>query len=166
MREKELIPMANDSTARVHLELTRDYQFVATFPDLPAVSVITLDEGPPLGDGTGPNPAALLAAAVGNCLAASLLFCLRKSRVGIDRIAADVSATITRNEAGRFRIRDLDVSLSPAVSTEDLNRLLRCDDLFEDFCIVTQSVRHGIPVNVTVNGKRVRRTAVVPTHRG
>lgn len=145
----------DDSVTRVHLELTQDYRFVATFPDLPDVSAITLDETPPLGHGAGPNPAALLAAAVGNCLAASLVFCLRKSRAEIDHISADVSARITRNDAGRFRIRDVDVALSPGVATSDLNRLMRCDDLFEDFCIVTQSVRNGIPVHVTVNGTPV-----------
>ena len=152
---------ANESRARVHLELARDYQFVATFPDLPGVPAAIFDETPPLGQGVGPNPAALLAAAVGNCLTASLVFCLRKSRTTIDGISADVSARITRNDAGRFRIDEIDVALSPSVSDADLSRLTRCDDLFEDFCIVTQSVRNGVPVHVTVNGMPVgRRDAV------
>lgn len=152
-----------NSTTRVHIALTQGYEFLATFPDLADASTITVDEAPPLGSGIGPNPAALLAAAVGNCLAASLVFCLRKSRAEIDRISADVSLRMTRNAAGRFRIRDIDVALSPEVATTDLNRLMRCDDLFEDFCIVTQSVRNGIPVNVTVNGTPVGRRDTVST---
>jgi hypothetical protein len=67
--------MASDDYAtKVHIELTENQRFVATFPDLPGVAAITVDEAPPLGRAAGPNPAALLAAAVGNCLAASLLF--------------------------------------------------------------------------------------------
>ena len=38
---------------------------------------------------------------------------------------------------------------------EDTPRLGRCENLFEDFCIVTQSVRRGIPVNVTVKQREV-----------
>ena len=143
---------ADEKVARVHLEWTQDYRFVATFPDMPGVASLALDEAAPLGEGTGPTPAALLAAAVGNCLAASLAFCLRKSRAHIDHISADVAARIVRNDAGRLRIAGIDVTLSPAVSKEDLDRLSRCDGLFEDFCIVTQSVRVGIPVSVNVNG--------------
>lgn len=143
---------ADEKVARVHLEWTKDYQFSATFPDLPGVDALALDEAPPLGQGAGPNPAALLAAAVGNCLAASLAFCLRKSRATVDHISVDAAARIVRNDAGRFRISGVDVSLSPAVSKDDLDRLTRCDGLFEDFCIVTQSVRNGIPISVSLNG--------------
>lgn len=31
--------------------------------------------------------------------------------------------------------------------------LASCLGAFEDFCVVTQSVRHGIPVAVSVNGR-------------
>lgn len=142
--------MAHDeSVARVHLAWNQDYRFVATFPDLPRAAALALDEAPPLGSGAGPNPAALLAAAVGTCLAASLTFCLRKSRADIAGLTADVTAHVVRNEAGRLRIGSLDVVLSPAVGREHQHQLTRCEGLFEDFCIVTESIRHGIPVNVT-----------------
>ena len=65
------------TVTRVQLTLDRDYQFMAEFPDSPAVRSIRVDEAPPLGEGQGPNPAALLTAAIGNCLAASLLFGFR-----------------------------------------------------------------------------------------
>jgi hypothetical protein len=37
----------------------------------------------------------------------------------------------------------------------DAGRLKRCEQLFEDFCTVTSSVRQGIPVNVSVIEPRV-----------
>ena len=64
---------------------------------------LVVDELPPLGEANGPNPARLLAAAVGSCLSASLLFCLRKSRVEVTELRTTVEGTIVRNERGRLR---------------------------------------------------------------
>jgi hypothetical protein len=57
---------------------------------------------------------------------------------------------VARNEQGYFRVSSIDVELSPELLDRDRPRLQRCEQLFEDFCIVTESVRRGIPVNVKV----------------
>ena len=57
---------------------------------------------------------------------------------------------VQRTERGRFRITGIDVELDPEFAQGDEASLDRCERLFEDFCIVTESVRHGIPVNVSV----------------
>jgi organic hydroperoxide reductase OsmC/OhrA len=143
--------MSETKTARVHLERAEGFKFTATFPDLPGTGPLALDEAPPLGQGTGPNPAALLAAAVGNCLAASLVFCLKKARVEPGRVTAEATAQIVRNERGRFRIGSVDVDVSLDLPAEQAAAFERCEDLFEDFCIVTESVRRGIPVSVRLS---------------
>jgi organic hydroperoxide reductase OsmC/OhrA len=140
----------HESITRVRLTLEDGYRFVASFPDHPSIVPIRLDEAPPLGEGQGPNPAALLASSVGACLASSLLFCLRKARAGVTAVSVDVDAHIARNAQGRQRIQHIEVRLSPDVDPADLARLDRCDDLFEDFCTVTASIRDGIPVKVTL----------------
>ncbi len=142
--------MSEERIDNVHLELARGYEFVASFPDFAAAAPVLLDEPPPLGESKGPNATAMLGAAVGNCLGASLLFCLRKARVVPEGLKVDVRTRVGRNEAGRFRIEEIEVSLAPGVNPADLSRLQRCEDLFEDFCIVTESVRAGIPVTVTL----------------
>jgi organic hydroperoxide reductase OsmC/OhrA len=128
----------------------RGYEFVASFKDDEQVEAIVCDEPPPLGEGAGPNAAALLAAAVGNCLASSLAFCLRKMRLEPLDLTAGVVAHVAPNEQGRLRISGIDVELVPELQENDAARFARCERLFEDFCIVTESVRRGIPVNVTV----------------
>jgi uncharacterized OsmC-like protein len=143
---------------KVELRFVRGYEFVATFPEGDGLPPIVFDEPPPLGEGSGPNAAAVLAAAIGNCLAASFAFCLRKARVEPVDLTAAVIAHVARNEHGRFRISGIDVEVAPEVLETDRPRLERCERLFEDFCIVTESVRRGIPVNVkivqpAVNGK-------------
>lgn len=150
--------MSETRNYKVALRYVRGYEFVATFPDSEGFPPIVFDEPQPLGESTGPNAAAVLAAAIGNCLAASFAFCLRKARVEPIDVTADVVARVTRNEQGRYRISSIDVELAPDVHESDRPRLERCERLFEDFCVVTESVRRGISVNVkvmqpTVNGK-------------
>jgi hypothetical protein len=73
--------MSESREHRVELRFVRGYEFVATFKDHDGTQAIVFDESPPLGEGSGPNAAAVLAAAVGDCLAASFVFCLRKVRL-------------------------------------------------------------------------------------
>jgi len=153
--------MADTRTARADVELIDRLQFVTTFPDVPGAAAQVIDEPPPAGDGAGPNPAAMLAAAVGGCLAASFTFCLRKARVDPEAVAARAEAHLVRNETGRFRIGHITVDLTVRVSEGDASRLARCSSLFEDFCIVTESVRRGIPVHVHIArcGEELKRCA-------
>jgi organic hydroperoxide reductase OsmC/OhrA len=97
----------------------------------------------------------VLGAAVGNCLAASLAFCLRKSRVAVDGLTAHVTTHVAKNDHGKFRISGIDVELAPELDAANQAKFDRCEHLFEDFCIVTQSVRQGVPVNVTVKDREV-----------
>jgi uncharacterized OsmC-like protein len=130
------------------LKLTRkqDYQFNVQF-DLAGVPDLQLDEPAPLGAGAGPNASRLLAAAVANCLSASLLFCLGKFKQDPQGITAHVTGKMVRNEQGRLRVGGLEVDIRLDQTVE---RLAHCAAQFEDFCVVTDSVRKGIPVSVKV----------------
>ena len=142
--------MKADDSFSVELEQRSGYEFRVRF-DLPAQAELALDEPPPLGKGGGPNAARLVAAAVGNCLAASLVFCLSgKFREKAGPVRAMVAGRLERNEKGRYRIAALDVTLGLSQPAQELAHLERCLEQFEDFCVVTQSIRRGIPVSVRV----------------
>jgi len=141
-----------DNTFRVTLTRRDGYEFAVRF-DSGTTGKLTVDQPPPLGEGAGPNPTALLGAAVGSCLAASLLFCLQKARVPVTDLETEVSGTIERNEAGRLRVSRIAVRLAPELEEADAARITRCIGLFEDFCTVTQSVRQGIDIDVVVEPK-------------
>ena len=111
---------------------------------------VVVDEPEPLGSGAGPNPARLLAGAVGSCLAASLVLCLEKAKVSLHDLTVRVEGTMERNEVGRLRIPRLTATLRPTVGDSPTGRSDRCLDIFENFCIVTESVRAGVPVSVSV----------------
>jgi organic hydroperoxide reductase OsmC/OhrA len=76
--------------------------------------------------------------------------CLRKARIDVHGMRTTVRTTMVRNHQGRLRIGSIHVSIEPSVSPEDLPRVGRCLALFEDFCVVTQSVRGGVDVDVDV----------------
>jgi uncharacterized OsmC-like protein len=143
-----------DGTFTVTLDRRSGYQFLADFGE-PGVAPLIVDEGPPLGEGRGPNPSRLLAAAVGNCLSASALFCLQRARIDVQGMHTEVDVTPTRNEAGRLRVGGMSVRIEPQVAEADIPRMKRCLEIFEDFCLVTQSVRHGIDVDVEVSTRPV-----------
>jgi uncharacterized OsmC-like protein len=139
--------MTDERTHQVTLKLADKFRFVAEFADVPGVSVV-FDEPPPLGNNSAPNAAEMLSAAIGNCLAASLTFCLRRSRIDVQDMTADVTTHIARNDRGRLRIQGIDVQLEPIVAAG--TNIDRCEALFEEFCMVTASVQQGIPVHVSL----------------
>jgi organic hydroperoxide reductase OsmC/OhrA len=140
-----------EKTSRTMITQEAGYRFRVRF-DSEGVPDLITDESPPLGEGKGPNPSRLLATAVGNCLAASLLFCLGKARLSLDGLEAEVLTEFTRNEAGRLRIGSMKVRLLPKWTDETAAKARRCLQMFEDFCVVTEAVRHGVPVEVRVDG--------------
>lgn len=107
----------------IHLEQGQDYQFHVKF-DWPDVPDLLLDEPEPLGKSKGPNAARLLAAAVANCLTASLLFCMRKFKQEPGRLRTDVTATLARNERGRIRIARIDTG-DPSERSRQTHRPFR-----------------------------------------
>jgi len=111
---------------------------------------LMMDEPPPVGGDTAPNASRLLAAAVGNCLSASFLFSARKLRAELRGIHTVVKVWYVRNEQGRLRIGRMTVDIDPQFDAADAAKIERCIGLFEDFCVVTQSVRKGIDVSVAV----------------
>ncbi len=133
----------------ITLNLQRGYEFLVDFQQQ-CVPPLLMDEPPPLGEGLGPNPARVLAAAVANCLSASALFCLRKARIEVTGMRTTASAAISRNEDGKLRIGGVQVKIEPQVAEADRPRMGRCLELFEDYCVVTQSVRQGLDVKVEV----------------
>lgn len=132
----------------VRLTQRQDYRFDIDFG--PGLPVLQADEPAPLGQGQGPSPVQLLAAAVGNCLSDSLLFALRKFKQAPEPITCEVRAEVGRNPEGRMRVLRLDATLTLGVPAASLDRLPRVLETFESYCTVTQSVAGAIPVELQV----------------
>ena len=134
-----------EETFKVSMEMVEGYRFRI---DMNSAQEIFMDEPKPLGSGDYPNAGKFLAAAVGNCLCESLSFCVRRTHTDMLSLRAEVFSKMERNDRGRLRITHINVILHPELS--DPSKLKLCQQIFEDFCIVSQSVKAGIPMDVEI----------------
>ncbi len=113
---------------------------------------LLMDEPPSFGgSGKGPNASRMIVAGVANCLSASLAFCLTKSRARMSGLRIRCHGVLTRNERGRLRLTAIRIEPLVNMPAADMAKLERCLGIFEDFCIVTESIRNGIPVDIQVH---------------
>ncbi len=139
----------DEKTFKVSMKRERDFVFNVDF-GIDGLD-FKMDEPEPVGSDMGPNASKVLATAMGNCLTASLLFCLKKARAEVGDIETTVEGNMRRNEKGRWRIAEINVDISPEIDMEEFgSQYERCHKLFEDFCIVSKSIEEGIPINVEV----------------
>ena len=136
----------------VSVSITRQdkYRFLVDFGGSPGIGKMVADEAAPLGDGAGPSPSQLLAAAVANCLSSSLVFAHGKFHEDPGQLTATATCQFGRNENHRLRVTGMNIAITLGVAPEQLRHLDRALAQFEDFCTVSQSVRSGIPFTVTV----------------
>jgi uncharacterized OsmC-like protein len=132
----------------LRIEQVDGYEFRVKF-DKEQFAPLMMDEPPPLGHDLAPSASRILAAAIGNCLAASLVFCLQKAKTPTTGVTADVAVEVVRSATRRLRIGKVDVTLHTKLPADD-PALQSCLGKFEDFCVVTQSVRQGIDIAVRV----------------
>jgi uncharacterized OsmC-like protein len=132
----------------LHIEQVAGFDFRVRF-DKARYADLHIDEPPPLGGDTAPNPVRILAAAIGDCLSASLVFCLKRRGIVVSGLRSEVHVQLVRNEHKRLRVGKVQVTIHPSGPIPE-EALKACLETFEDFCVVTQSVRAGIDVGVEV----------------
>ena len=106
-----------EGTFEVTLSRDERYEFDVDFQD-GSGTTLRMDEPEPLGRGAGPNAARVAAAAIGNCLSASLLFCLDKAHIEVADVTTTITGTVVRNERGRLRLGSLKVRIEPEFGAE------------------------------------------------
>lgn len=116
------------------------------------------DEPDPVGQNSGPATPALLATAVAHCLSASLLETSRKAHLQILGIETKATAVVIPNEEGNPRIKRIEVILYPSLA-EDNARRQRCEDVFQNYCTVSSSLKPAIDIQVKVEWR-----VVAPVH--
>nr|MDO8117743.1 OsmC family protein [Candidatus Sigynarchaeota archaeon] len=117
---------------------------------------IIIDEPPDFhGNDRGPSSVEYIGVAIGGCLGTSFAYCLQKMEVVARRI--DLSLDVEMHYAGDeeknpLRITNIDATITVELENPDDTEILDlCIESFKRYCVVTQSVMGGIPVNVHVS---------------
>ena len=98
-----------------------------------------------------PSPKKLLALSVLGCLAASFEFCLQKKQFSLSDLDGKAEVTLARNDKGFWRVKKIDVDILPKVDNPKMRkRVDQCKKFFEQYCIISESLRKGIEVNINL----------------
>jgi uncharacterized OsmC-like protein len=128
-----------------------DYKFIVDF-NKDSIPDLFMDESVdiPGGEGKGPTASMLIAAAIGNCLSASLQFCLTKKKNKVNEIKTKVVIFRERNKEGFWRISEANVTITPDIEKTEDSSVQRCIEIFRKYCIVSSSLEAGIKINVNI----------------
>lgn len=97
----------------------------------------------------GPSPVKLLGLSVLGCLAASFSFCLQKNNFSLTDLTGNAEVTIARNNKGFWRVNKIDIEIFPQIDSPKMRkRADQCSKFFEQYCIISESLRTGFEVNV------------------
>ncbi|MEM2839429.1 MAG: OsmC family protein [Thermoplasmata archaeon] len=141
---------AEEAGISIELRQQEKYRFLVDF-GLPKARPLEVDEDPPLGGNSGPDPSRLLAAAAAHCMASSLLFCLEKSRIDVRDLNVIAKAYFGRNEENRLRITRIELQLNVKVPDSEKASAERCKTIFDKYCTVSQSIKRGIPIDFKID---------------
>lgn len=135
-------------THEISLRQIENFRFETDFGA--GMPKLVSDEPEPVGTGAGPEPVALLLAAVGSCMSSSFQFAMQKFRETPGTIRTNATATIDRDENRRLRVQGIHVDIGFEAPAAAIGHLARILDSFEQFCTVGASVARGIPIRVSV----------------
>ncbi|GJE26369.1 OsmC family protein [Methylobacterium organophilum] len=143
--------------ARIRIRQIERFAFRVEFGD--GFPELLTDEPVPIGGGEGPSPEQLLIAGVSNCLCASLAFALGRYGQDGKGVEAEAIGHVGRNDEGRLRLQGIEVAIALGAPAASMDRIADVLARFERFCTVSESVKAGIPVSVSVRdgeGTRLR----------
>jgi uncharacterized OsmC-like protein len=152
---------------RIELDWTKGVAFTAKARQF----TLQLDEPEAFhGTDTGPSAAEYLGTSIGGCLGTSFAYCARQVDLQIQaiKIAVDVDLHHEGGDGGEgkgpLRITGAKADMIVTLKDDsDADVLDMCIESFRKYCVVTQSVINGIPVDVKISKQAGQPKATSPT---
>lgn len=141
--------MSNELKTRVSLKQEEEMIYKCNLGEIKMDTLYIDEKHDKNSERIGPSPVKLLALSVLGCLAASFSFCLNKKEFSLSDLLGHAEVTIARNDKHLWRVKKIDVRISPKIDTPELRkRADQCAKFFEQYCIISESLRNGIEVNL------------------
>lgn len=148
--------MKEDPSIKLTMIKSGPMQFTTTFDKVQYPDLLFDEPKSSGGNDDYPSAGRILTAAIMNCLSASFTYCLMRSRFPLDKnfeLTVTASVSTVRNDDGRLRIPTIRVILKPVfrdgLPKELKKKFERCKRIFQDYCTVSASIKHGIDIQTT-----------------
>ena len=140
---------------KVYLNYTKDLHFKAFTRDFKDFDV---DEPVSFhGTDLGPSAVEYLLIGIGGCLGTTFIYCLQKKNLELETFEVVVEGTLSHTGPKMLlRLVNVDVYLksTPKEVKSDVE-LNRCMKEFKEYCVVTNSIANGLPINVNCKRREV-----------
>ncbi|MHA1378857.1 MAG: OsmC family protein [Candidatus Helarchaeota archaeon] len=107
------------------------------------------------GDDRGPSSLEYLCVGIGGCMGTSLVYCLKRFKATFSKLSVRATAEIHHVPPNRMlRVTALHVKfgITPDPPTQDnIDNIKECYEHFAKYCVVTQSVKQGIPFDIKMD---------------
>ena len=111
------------------------------------------------GTDLGPSSIEYILIGIGGCLGSTLVYCLNRNNVDIDNLEIIVDGTL--KHIGREKhLRLIDIKVNLYLTTrnnESSEKIDLCIRIFKEHCVVTDSIREGIPIKVEVQQNKEKK---------
>jgi len=133
---------------KVLLNYTKDLHFKASARNFKDFDI---DEPASFhGTDLGPSAVEYLLIGIGGCLGTTFIYCLQKKNIELETFEVVVDGKVSHTgPKKRLRLENVEVDLkfTPKEASSDLE-LNRCMKEFTKYCVVTNSITNGLPINV------------------
>jgi uncharacterized OsmC-like protein len=136
---------------KINISWMDDFGFKA---DVRQFKNILLDEPQSFkGSDRGPSPVEYILLGIGGCLGASFIHCCKINNLKIKRLELIVDGKMTHNQPyNHLELVNVNTELNiidfKGKKDEDLEK---CINNFKHYCVVTNSLIRGLPIDVKVN---------------
>ena len=143
--------MTIESRVKVGLKLQENLLFKCELGNVKMQDLYIDERNKKKTEKIGPSPIKLLALSVLGCLAVCFEFCLQKKGFTLSDLDGRAEVTFTRKDKEFWRIRKIDIDLLPKIDNTEMRKsVAQCKNLFEQHCIISESLRKGMEINVNL----------------
>jgi len=138
---------------KVLLDYTKDLHFKASVRNFKDFNI---DEPTSFhGTNLGPSAVEYLLIGIGGCLGTTFIYCLQKNNIELETFEIVVDGKVSHTGPKtllRLENVDVDLKFTPKEASSDVE-INRCMEEFAKYCIVTNSIANGLPINVNCKKK-------------
>ncbi len=143
--------MSNEYKSEVGISLEEEMIFKCDLGQIKMKELFIDERHRKPQDKIGPNPSKLLALSLLGCMSASFAFCLQKKDFSLSDFDGTAFITSKRNEKGLWRIKEIKLDLHPMIDSPEMReRADQCQKFFQQFCIISESIKEGIEIKANL----------------